>query len=62
MGDKLWELRVVGRLQHRILYFAASERRLVLLHAFTKKTSRTSRTEIDIARRRVADHLRRAER
>ena len=61
MGDKLWELRVMGGLQHRVFYFAASGQRLVLVHAFTKKTSRTSRTEIEIAKRRTADHLRRAE-
>jgi len=62
VGDKLWELRVVGGLQHRVFYFAASERRLVLLHAFTKKTRRTARAEIETARRRMADHRRRVER
>lgn len=61
MGDKLWELRVVGGMQHRVFYFATPERRLVLVHAFTKKTSRTSRREIDVARRRMADYLRRAD-
>lgn len=62
MGDKLWELRVVGGLQHRVFYFATSERRLILVHAFTKKSSRTARAEIEIAKRRMTDHLRRSER
>ena len=61
IGDKLWELRVTGRLQHRVLYFAAAGRRLVLLHAFTKKTSRTPLAEIEVAKRRLADHRERLE-
>ena len=57
LGDKLWELRVTGRSQHRVLYFAASGRRLVLLHAFTKKTRRTPSAEIAVARTRMAEYL-----
>ena len=53
---KLWELRTTGHTQHRILYFAAPGKRLVLLHAFTKKTAKTPHTEIDIAVRRMADY------
>jgi phage-related protein len=56
LGDKLWELRVTGPLQHRVLYFAASGRRLVLLHAFVKRTPRTPRADLEIARRRMADY------
>ncbi len=58
LGGKLWELRVVGSLQHRLLYVATPGRRLILLHAFTKKTSRTPRTEIKTARRRMAEIIR----
>lgn len=54
---KLWELRVRGKLQHRVLYFAAAEQKLVLLHAFTKKTQRTPPGELETARRRMADYL-----
>jgi len=61
LGGKLWELRVLGRVQHRVLYFAASGRRLVLLHAFTKKTPKTPPTELETARRRMADYLGRME-
>ncbi|MCZ6623536.1 MAG: type II toxin-antitoxin system RelE/ParE family toxin [Deltaproteobacteria bacterium] len=38
LQGKLWELRVTGRRQIRILYFIASGRRIVLLHGFVKKT------------------------
>jgi phage-related protein len=61
LGDKLWELRVTGTIQHRVLYFAAPGRRLVLLHAFTKKTPRTPRAEVAVAKMRMADYLERAE-
>ena len=61
LGSKLWELRVTGLLQHRVLYFAASGRRLVLLHAFTKKTPRTPAIEQETAKRRLTDYLRRAD-
>ena len=57
IGGKLWELRVLGRVQHRVLYFAVSGRRLVLLHAFTKKTPKTRPAELETARRRMADYL-----
>jgi phage-related protein len=51
---KLWELRTTGRNQHRILYFAVSGKRLVLLHGFTKKTQKTPAGEITKALRRMA--------
>lgn len=56
---KLWELRTSGRTQHRVFYFAVSGRRLVLLHAFTKKTPRTPPAEIETAVRRMTDFLER---
>jgi len=56
LRGKLYELRVRGRLQHRVLYVAASGQRLVLLHAFTKKTQETPRKEIDLAERRWNDY------
>lgn len=58
---KLWELRTTGRTQHRVLYFAASRKRLVLLHAFTKKTGKTPPVEIETALRRMNDYRERME-
>jgi len=53
---ELWEVRVTGRnrSQHRILYAVAGER-LLLLHAFTKKSQRTPQREIETAARRLSD-------
>ncbi len=61
MGKKLWELRTNAGNQHRILYFAVSGRRLVLLHGFTKKTQKTAPAEINVALKRMADFQKRGE-
>ncbi len=51
-GD-LWELREESRTNiYRIVYFFFSRRRIVFLHGFEKKSQRTPRGEIEIARRR----------
>ena len=59
-GYRLWELRsqYAGNIV-RILYFAASERRLILLHGFIKKSQRTPRSDLEAAERRRAEFLRR---
>ena len=58
LTGKLWELRVSsGRRAYRVLYFAHTGHRLVLLHAFSKKTQKTPRREIDVALRRMAELL-----
>ena len=59
VGDKLWELRVRGRVQHRVLYVAATGGRLLLLHAFSKKTPQTPPAELRTAKQRMADYLER---
>jgi len=56
LRGKLYELRVRGRIQHRVLYVATTGQHLVLLHAFTKKTQATPRKEIDLAERRWNDY------
>ncbi len=54
---KIWELRTsVGRLEHRVLYFAVAGRTFVLLHGFTKKTDKTPEQAIAIAEARAADY------
>ncbi len=52
---KIWELRDESRGNaYRVFYFAMIGRRIVLLHAFQKKTQRTPRGEIAIAQQRMA--------
>jgi phage-related protein len=53
LGEKLWEMRLNGRDGiGRAIYTAAAGRRLVVLHAFVKKTQKTPRRAIDLALKR----------
>jgi len=53
LEGKLWELRMKGKDGiGRAIYVAASRRRVVILHAFTKKTQKTPRRAIETASRR----------
>jgi phage-related protein len=60
-GSELWELRIRGRLHHRILYVAIRDQRMLLLHGFTKKTEKTPAREIQTATARLTDYRKRYE-
>ena len=54
--DKPWEMRLSGRDGiARIIYVTASGRRIVLLHAFAKKSQKTPQRALDIARARAKE-------
>ena len=56
LEDKLWELRITGRDGiSRAIYVTASGRRVVILHAFVKKTQKTPLRELEIARQRAKE-------
>jgi phage-related protein len=56
LGDKLWEMRMRGRDGiARAIYFAASGRRLVVVHAFVKKTQKTPPGAIALALKRMKE-------
>lgn len=56
LGNKLWEMRLTGRAGiGRAIYVAASGRRLVVLHAFVKKTEKTPRRALDLALARLKE-------
>jgi len=60
LEDKVWELREESRGNiYRLLYFFFSDRRIVFLHGFQKKTEKTPRGEIEIAMRRMKTFVRR---
>ena len=52
----LWEIRVLGRRGIRILYVVRVKRKLLLLHAFYKKTKKTPKKEIKIALKRLTEY------
>ena len=56
LEDKLWEIRAkaaegIGR----AVYITASGRRVVILHAFVKKTQKTPKQVLEIARQRARE-------
>ncbi len=56
-GSDVWELKIRHSSNYyRILYFAASGRRFVLLHAFLKKSARTPKNEIETAKDGIIDY------
>jgi phage-related protein len=53
---KLWEMRMIGRDNiARAIYITASGQRVVVLHVFIKKTERTPRGALEIARARAKE-------
>lgn len=56
LGGKLWELRMQGADGiARALCISASQRRVLVLHVFVKKTQKTPRSAIDTALRRLKE-------
>lgn len=56
LEGKLWELRMRGRDGiARAVYVTASGRRVVVLHAFVKKTQKTPRAAIETAKKRMKE-------
>ena len=57
---KVWEVREQSRGNiYRVLYFFFTGRRIVLLHAFAKKTQKLPRRELATAQRRLQRFLER---
>ncbi len=55
LGNKLWEMRLTGRSGiGRAIYALAPGRRLVVLHAFVKKSMKTPRSALRLAEARLA--------
>lgn len=58
LEGELWELREESRTNiYRIIYFFFTGRRIVFLHGFQKKTQKTPRQELEVARRRYLAFL-----
>ena len=54
--NRIWEMRLRGRDGiARALYVTATGRRVVILRVFTKKTQKTPRREIELARQRAKE-------
>lgn len=52
MKNGLYELRIMGKTNIRIFYIFMIGKRIILLHGFVKKTQKTPKNEIEIAKKR----------
>ena len=59
LGNKLWEIRMKGRMGiARAIYVTIKNRKIVVLHAFVKKTQKTPKSAINTALKRLKEaHL-----
>ena len=56
LEDKLWELRIKGRDGiSRAIYINVFEKRMIILRVFIKKTQKTPKQELEIARQRTKE-------
>lgn len=56
LGDKLWELRITGRDGiARAIYVTAAGQRVVVVRIFVKKSQKTPRREMELARQRAKE-------
>jgi len=56
-GTPLWEIRILGQENIRVLYVGYRGKNILLLHAFEKKTQKTPPREITTAIRRSKELL-----
>jgi len=56
LGNKLWEIRMKGRPGiARAIYITTKNKRIVVLHAFVKKTQKTPKKAINVALDRLKE-------
>jgi phage-related protein len=55
VGEGVYEIRLHTDLEHRVLYIAKFEEAVYVLHAFEKRTRRTSVADIALARQMLAE-------
>ncbi len=58
VGPGVQEIRIRTDRAHRVFYIAKFEESIYMLHAFEKKTKRTSQADIEMGRKRLAEVIR----
>ena len=53
VGSGVQEIRIHTGTEHRVLYIAKFAEAVYVLHAFDKRTQRTARDDLDLARHRL---------
>ncbi len=57
VGLGVREVRVHTGLEHRVLYVAKFDEAVYVLHAFQKRSQRTPKRDVDLARQRLRELL-----
>ena len=58
VGSGVQEIRIRTGRAHRVFYIAKFEESIYVLHAFEKKTQRTSQADLELGRKRLAEVIR----
>lgn len=58
VGPGVYEVRIHTRVEHRVFYVAKFTEGIYVLHAFEKRTRRTPKSDIDLARDRFSQLIR----
>lgn len=59
-GTPLWEIRILGKTNMRVIYVTLQENSILLVHGFLKKKQKTSIREIEVAISRMQDWIERS--
>jgi len=59
IGQGVREIRIQHEGQYRVIYVASFEEKVYVLHAFQKKTRKTSKQDLDTAKRALKEVLER---
>lgn len=59
VGTGVQEIRIRTGREHRVFYVAKFEESIYVLHAFEKKTRKTSKADLDLGRARLQELMRR---
>ena len=59
VGPGIMELRIHSQLEHRVFYIAKCAEAVIVIHAFQKKARKTAKRDIDLAKQRFAELMRR---
>ena len=57
IGPGVYETRIRTRVEHRVFYLAKFSEAVYVLHACAKKTQRTPKNDIELAKRRLGQLL-----
>lgn len=55
IGTPLWEIRILGKDNLRVLYVVMNGNDILLIHGFVKKVQKTPQREINIAMKRLQE-------